>query len=132
MSSPGFSWMTPVLCVSNLARSLEHYESVLGFDVSWKWSQAGAFDDQDEPTFACVARGEISLFLCQQGQGHPGAWICLNLRNREELEQVYREYEARGADIVEAPTDCPWGMREMIVRDPDENVFRIGCHSDAE
>ena len=31
------------------------------------------------------------------------------------------------ADIVEEPTDCSWGMREMLVRDPDKNTFRIGC-----
>lgn len=128
MSKPGFDWMTPVLCVNDLASSLRHYEQVLGFEVSWKWSDTDAFDDTDEPTFACVCRGDCSIFLCQQGQGKPGAWICFNVCTLEELEQVYQEYRASSADIVEAPVDCPWGMREMLVRDPDGNTFRIGCH----
>ena len=129
MKQPGFTWLTPVLCVTDLAASLDHYESVLGFAVAWKWSEDSAFDEDAKPTFACVNRGECSIFLCQNGQGTPGAWICLNLDSREALEEVYAEYRQSAADIVEAPTDCPWGMREMIVRDPDKNVFRIGCLS---
>ena len=90
MKKPGYSWLTPVLCVTNLVQSLEHYEKVLGFEVSWKWSEDEAFDETAKPTFACINRGECSIFLCQNGQGNPGAWICLTLRNREDLEQLCR------------------------------------------
>ncbi len=127
MQKPGFSWLTPVLCVSNLAQSLEHYERVLGFEVAWKWSENEAFDETDKPTFACVCRGEASIFMCENGQGNPGAWICLTLGSRKELDEVFAEYRKTAADIAEEPTDCPWGMREMLVRDPDKNTFRIGC-----
>lgn len=130
MSKAGFNWITPVLCVSNLSQSLKHYETVLGFDISWQWSEGEAFDEGEKPTFACVSRGEICIFLCERGQGNPGSWICLNVEDRAALDSVYREYQARTADIVEAPTDCPWGMREMLVRDPDGNTFRIGSVAD--
>ena len=130
LGKTGYSWLTPILCVSNLSDSLEHYEKVLGFDISWKWSERGKFNEEDSPTFACVNRGECSIFLCENGQGIPGAWICLNVCNKEELEEILSEYKNNSADIVEEPTDCPWGMREMQVRDIDGNVFRIGCHLD--
>lgn len=127
MSKPGFSWLTPVLCVTDLPRSLEHYEKVLGFSISWQWSESGEFKEQNKPTFACVSRGECSIFLCENGQGKPGAWICLNVCNRAELEEIFSEYKSTSADIVEEPADRPWGMREMLVKDIDGNVFRVGC-----
>lgn len=127
MREPGFCWLTPVLCVTDLLKSLEHYQEVLGFDVSWTWSETDEFSEPVSPTFACVQRGECSLFLCQQGQGNPGAWICLNVDSREALEELFAQYENAGADIPEQPADRPWGMREMIVRDLDGNTFRMGC-----
>lgn len=126
MSKPGFCWITPVLCVNDLVASLEHYEKVLGFDRTWQWSEASAFEEPERPTFACVSRGEYSLFLCEKGQGNPGAWICLQVRTRDELETLFEEYKASGATIIEEPQDCSWGMREMVVQDLDRNTFRIG------
>ena len=127
MIKPGFSWITPVLCVNDLVKSLTHYKEVLGFNVAWKWSETKAFENPDHPTFACVSRGDRSLFLCENGQGNPGSWICLNVNTREELEQLFKEYQKSGAEIAEDPLDRPWGMCEMIVKDIDGNVFRMGC-----
>lgn len=127
MAKPGFCWLTPVLCVKDLVASLKHYQEVLGFEQSWKWSEGDAFAEPEHPTFACVCRGECSVFLCQQGQGNPGSWICLNMPSLDALQEIFEEYKTTGADIVEPPEDRSWGMREMIVQDPDGNAFRIGC-----
>ena len=127
MSKVGFSWMTPVLCVTDLVKSLEHYQKVLGFDISWQWSENDAFDEKSAPTFACACRGEISVFLCEKGQGNPGTWLSLNVKNKDELEQLFLEYKNSSAHIEEEPVDCSWGMREMLVKDLDGNTFRIGC-----
>ncbi len=130
MSKPGFSWITPVLCVNDLVKSLMHYEQVLGFKVSWKWSENETFENPSHPTFACVSRGDCSVFMCEKGQGNPGSWICLNVNSREALDQIFQEYTTSGADIVEKPIDRPWGMCEMIVKDIDGNVFRMGCQAE--
>ena len=127
MNKPGFGWVTPVLCVNDLVKSLVHYEEVLGFDVAWKWSATETIEDPDHPTFACVSRGDCSVFLCEQGQGSPGSWVYLTVKTREELDQLFQEYTKSGADIAEEPLDRSWGMREMIVRDVDGNVFRMAC-----
>lgn len=127
MTKPGFTWITPVLCVNDMRKSLAHYKDVLGFDITWTWSESDAFDEPGEPTFSCVTRGDYSLFLCEQGQGTPGAWICLNVNTRDELSQLFDEYKNSGAEIVQDPTDEPWGMCEMVVKDMDGNVFRMGC-----
>ena len=123
---PGFHWMTPVLCVTDLPASLDYYTGKLGFAVSWSWSDGARFDEDEHPTFACVRRGDSCLFLCERGQGNPGSWICLNVRTRDELNRLFAEYEASGATILQPPTEEPWGMVEMLVEDPDGNTFRMG------
>ncbi len=132
MDKVGFSWVTPVLCVSDLLQSLTYYQQVLGFELSWQWSEHGEFAETSAPTFACVNRGEISLFLSEKHQGKPGAWLCLNVSHLAELERLYQEYQAASARIIEAPQNCPWGMREMLVEDLDGNTFRIGCLAEPE
>lgn len=127
MAKIGFNWITPVVCVSDLPRSLEHYESVLGFDINWAWSEGQEFEEKTSPTFACVCRGEISIFLCEKGQGNPGSWLCVNVANVDELEAIFAEYKDSGANIVEPPQDYSWGMREMVVQDQDGNTLRVGC-----
>ncbi len=65
MSKPGFSWIIPVLCVHELVKSLMHYEQILGFNVSWKWSENETFENPNHPTFTCVSRADCSVFLCE-------------------------------------------------------------------
>ncbi|NQZ69643.1 MAG: VOC family protein [Lentisphaeria bacterium] len=122
---PDFKFVTPILCVNNVADSLKHYEDILGFKIEWAWSEEGF--GTGLPTFACVVRGDISYFLAEQSQGTPGAWSSLFLDNRDDLDAIYNEYQASGAKILEAPEDKSWGMREMLVEDIDGNKFRIGC-----
>lgn len=125
--TPHFSWMTPILCVDDVPTSLTHYADVLGFQVLWSWGEEEAFDAPSHPTFACVARGEYAIFLSEKSQGNAGSWLCLNVKSFEELDQVHAEYRESGAKIIEPPTNCSWGMREMVVEDLDGNTFRIGA-----
>jgi uncharacterized glyoxalase superfamily protein PhnB len=36
-----------------------------------------------------------------------------------DVDAVRDELEEAGVDIIEPPTDKPWGLREMQIRDPD-------------
>jgi predicted enzyme related to lactoylglutathione lyase len=36
-----------------------------------------------------------------------------------DVDAVGHELEEAGVDIIEPPTDKPWGLREMQIRDPD-------------
>jgi predicted enzyme related to lactoylglutathione lyase len=42
-----------------------------------------------------------------------------------DLDAVYEKVKASGADIVEEPTDQPWGARDFALRDPAGNLLRI-------
>jgi uncharacterized glyoxalase superfamily protein PhnB len=36
-----------------------------------------------------------------------------------DVDAVGHELKNAGVDIIELPTDKPWGLREMQIRDPD-------------
>ena len=122
-----FTFATPILSVEDGAQSLEHYVQVLGFEVAWQWSDDRGFDEGGAPTFMCVCRGEVSLFLAEKCQGQPGGWVMLNVKATSDVDAVYEELAAKGARILEPPRDCSWGMRELWVQDLDGNVLRIGA-----
>ena len=42
-----------------------------------------------------------------------------------DLDSVFEQLQARDADIVQEPTDQPYGVRDCAVRDPAGNLIRI-------
>jgi catechol 2,3-dioxygenase-like lactoylglutathione lyase family enzyme len=42
-----------------------------------------------------------------------------------DLARTFERVQARGADVVEEPTDQPYGVRDCAIRDPAGNLIRI-------
>jgi catechol 2,3-dioxygenase-like lactoylglutathione lyase family enzyme len=43
----------------------------------------------------------------------------------DDLDATFEKLGASGAEIVQEPTDQPWGTRDLAVRDPSGNMVRI-------
>jgi catechol 2,3-dioxygenase-like lactoylglutathione lyase family enzyme len=43
----------------------------------------------------------------------------------DDLDTTFDQLRAAGAEIVQEPTDQPWGTRDFAVRDPSGNLVRI-------
>jgi catechol 2,3-dioxygenase-like lactoylglutathione lyase family enzyme len=43
----------------------------------------------------------------------------------DDLDATFEKVRASGADIVQEPTEQPWGTRDCAVRDPSGNLVRI-------
>ena len=104
----------PILAVRDLRTSIEYWQSRLGFERSWGWDA--------EESFGGVGHGEVDVFFCRGTQGHPGTWVFLEV---DDVDALHGELAERGADIHEPPVDCAWGMREMLVADPDGHRVRF-------
>ena len=113
-----FACVVPILHVKNFAASMNYYVDKLGFRKKWDWG--------DPPTFGCVTRGNVEIFICEGAQGQPGMWMSIFV---DDVDALHEEYKSRGAIIRQPPTNMPWGVREMNVQDPDGHRFRMGCHS---
>jgi ankyrin repeat protein len=105
----------PILNVKSVRASIDYYVHKLGFEKEWDWG--------DPPTFACVWRDQVRIFLCEGGQGAPGTWISIFV---QDVDALHEDYQRRGATIRQAPANFPWGVREMNVEDPDGHRLRLG------
>lgn len=110
-----FESAVPILNVKNVASAMDYYVEKLGFQVEWDWGEP--------PTFACVHRDEVRIFLCQDGQGAAGMWVSVFIH---DVDALYEDYRRTGAIIRQAPTTFPWGVREMNVEDLDGHRLRMG------
>jgi uncharacterized glyoxalase superfamily protein PhnB len=53
-----------------------------------------------------------------------GTYAGINLAT-PDLDATFEQLQARDADIVQEPTQQPWGVRDCAVRDPADNMIRI-------
>ena len=106
-----FGPAAPIFCVASVTTSVDYYVGKLGFKVNWQVEG-----------FASVSRDKCTIFLCQQDQGHAGAWTWIGVTDADVLAA---ELTASGATIRNPPTNYQWAY-EMQVQDPDGNVLRFG------
>jgi RNA polymerase sigma factor (sigma-70 family) len=111
--TPAVTHVVPILRVKDVAASLDYYRQRLGFENGSTWGEP--------PVWGGCNRDGIGVYFSVH-QGHPGSWLALSVEN---VDALHEEYRARGARILSAPQDTPWGLREMRVEDPDGNVLRI-------
>jgi RNA polymerase sigma factor (sigma-70 family) len=109
----------PILQVNDLQASLEYYVDKLGFEMHWTHG--------DPASFAAIGRDGMMIFLQQDPQSGGGPTVIYMVVT--DVDDLHAGFAQRGADIVHAPEDRPWGMREMIVKDLDENQIRVGTMS---
>lgn len=117
-ASVAFGRVTPVLCVNDLAASIDYYVDVLGFHLDWS-------DDRGS-SFASVSRNDCHLFLAVGDQGHPGSWAWVGVG---DVDLLHEELLAKGARVRHPPANYPWGSRELHVEDLDGNVLRLGSEN---
>jgi predicted lactoylglutathione lyase len=105
--------ITPILNVKDISASMNFYVNMLGFTNA----------DWGDENFTCVSRDGSSIYLCRNGQGHPGTWIWVGFDGN--IFDLYSEFKSRGVLIQQPPVSHPWAM-EMLVQDPDGHVLRFG------
>ena len=99
----------------NFAASMDYYVNKLGFGKKWDWGTP--------PTFGCVTRATVEIFLCEGAQGQAGMWMPIFI---DDVDALHEEYRRSGAIVRPEPTNMPWGTREMNVEDPDGHRLRMG------
>jgi predicted enzyme related to lactoylglutathione lyase len=96
---------------TNFERSFRFYADTLGLHVYREWGSG--------PTRGVVFfLGGGFLEISGSSEAASSEKVSLWLQVRD-VDAVGRELEDSGVEIVEAPVDKPWGLREMRIRDPD-------------
>lgn len=116
-----FESAIPILNVKNVPAAIAYYVDKLGFHKEWDWGSPA--------TFGCVFRDAVRIFLCEGAQGGPGTWISVFIH---DVDALHADYQRRGVIIRQAPTNFPWGLREMNVEDLDGHRLRLGSEATGE
>ena len=115
--------------------SLAFYRDTLGFEVRsdvgkgrMRWITVGPADQPGtsillgppavDPGITDDERRTIAEMMAKGTYG----WILLATR---DLDGTFERLEATGAEVVQEPTDQPYGIRDCAFRDPAGNLVRI-------
>lgn len=112
-----------VLAVKDLAVTAEYFKEKLGFDLDftapgWEFLSFGEFK---------VMLGECSDEMTAEATGNH-SWFAHALV--ENVDEVYAEFRERGAAILSAIGNKPWGIREFSVVTPDGHRITFGQLTD--
>ena len=110
-----------VLAVRDLEASTRFYMEVLGFDRDFG-------DGSDGWSFLSRDRFRVMLGECpdEKPASDLGDHSYVAYLTVEGVEDLHREFVARGAQVVSPLESEPWGMREFGVRTPDGHRIRFG------
>lgn len=115
--------------------SLAFYRDTLGLEVrndvgyeGMRWITFGPADQPDtavvltppaaDPGITDDERRTITEMMAK------GTYAMLMLAT-DDLDGVFARVEASGAEVVEAPTQQPYGVRDCSIRDPSGNMIKI-------
>lgn len=115
--------------------SLAFYRDVLGFEVrndvgyqGMRWITVGPVGQPDtsivlHPPAATpgLTDDEKSMILELIAKG---SYFGVNLASAD-VDATFATLEAAGAEVVQEPTDQPYGVRDCAFRDPAGNMLRI-------
>ena len=114
------------LGVTDVARSTAFYES-----LGWRRSSAS----QDTITFFTMQGSVLGLYrwaaladdaqLAADGTGFRGVTCALNCDGPDEVDAVFAEWLAAGAELVKQPETVEWGGYSGYVADPDGHLWEI-------
>jgi predicted enzyme related to lactoylglutathione lyase len=115
--------------------SLAFYRDTLGFEVrtdvgsgKMRWITVGPADQADTSILLAppatdpgITEDERRTIAEMMAKGTYG-WILLATR---DLDGTFEQVQASDAEIVQEPTEQPYGLRDCAVRDPAGNLIRI-------
>lgn len=120
----------PVLGVRDVQTALDYYTRTLGFVAT------GTYGPQDAPVYAVVRRGAAELHLqirrrnvwaASRGGYERSVYIYA-----DDADALHRAFGDAGARIVQAPTDMPYGLRELVVADVDGHRLAFGADANGQ
>ncbi|GAA2120771.1 VOC family protein [Nocardioides bigeumensis] len=115
--------------------SLTFYRDTLGFEVrmdvgydGMRWITVGP---QGQPDTSIVLHPPTAAPGITEEEGRmllelmaKGSYFGVNLAT-DDVDETFARLEASGAEVVQEPTDQPYGVRDCAFRDPSGNMLRI-------
>jgi uncharacterized glyoxalase superfamily protein PhnB len=113
--------------VRDVTASAGFFRETLGFEID--------FLHGAPPFYASVSRGDACLHLrfvkdpvFHLAAAREQSLICASIETTD-VQALFEEFTARGAPVVQPPTQQAWGGTDLHVRDPDGNVLAFVAYA---
>ena len=110
-----FPGAVPEIPVRDINEAAVYYENNLGFTVDWGGEELG---------LAGISKGNCGMFLANSDYrkqcGNVGpVLIWLNLKSKDEVNDLFRLWSSSEAKLISEPESKPWGLHEFMAEDND-------------
>jgi predicted enzyme related to lactoylglutathione lyase len=121
------------ITVTDPDAALLFYRDALGLELKNEVNQGGF----RWLTLSPPSQPELQVVLSEARAGRPPAdgeqlealvtkgSIMGAIFNSTDLDTTFEKVRASGAEVMQEPTDQPWGVRDCAFRDPAGNMIRI-------
>lgn len=115
--------------------SVAFYRDLLGFEVrndvgyqGMRWITVGPAGQPDTSIVLHPPTAQPDLTEDEQRTilelMAKGSYFGVNLAV-DDVDEAFARFEAGGAEVVQEPTDQPYGVRDCAFRDPSGNLIRV-------
>jgi len=115
----------PVLAVHDLERSAAWFSRVFGRERS----------DPDPGNWVFCTAGAVTFMLGRCPDVPPASALgdhsYVAYLTVDSVDDFYAQARTERADVLNPPTDEPWGRREMALQSPDGHRFMLGQPRDS-
>ena len=119
-----FRKTTPILTVRDVSRSIDFFVKALGLKLDFVYG---------EPSFyAGLYSNELEIHIINENSSNarqPAGKSNLSILV-DEVDNLYNNLKERGVEILIAPEDRDYGLRDFSCTDPDGNIFNFGVEVD--
>jgi catechol 2,3-dioxygenase-like lactoylglutathione lyase family enzyme len=110
------------IITNDIDRAVGFYERLLGIEAERPAPVFAAF----QASTGTLAIGDARTVPVEGfAAGHGGVIVEFVVEGPEAVDTAFEGLRSEGVDIVQVPTDMPWGNRSLLVRDPDGNLVNV-------
>ena len=111
----------PVYPVADVAAAIQWYGRAFGF-------RPQVVNPPGEvPVYAVLTRDGVSIHLLRKDEAPHGLMSPVEAQFWVDsgLDDLFAKVQQLGVEVIQAPSDRPWGHRDFMVVDPDRNIVWV-------
>src|SRR5580692_8790087 len=108
---------------NDMKRLVGFYENITGLSATWFTEDFAGL-----PTPACTlaigSKRTMEMFAAGAARPADNHTAIIEFRV-EDVDGEYRKLKTIASEVVQEPTNMPWGNRSLLFRDPDGNLINF-------